>query len=126
MSLRAGYVSLLVLLLLVLVACGGPSSPPPKPQFELRDLTFEWGPVASWARGRLVNVGTGKAQYVEVGIKVTPPDDPNYIIAKGWGNAVNVEPGMNVPMDIVLTGDIPTGEWTYHWRWSTEVGKAMY
>lgn len=120
----------LAALSMVLAACGGgpTSPPPPPPQIELHDVTFEWDEqgIASWMRGRVVNVG-GSAQYIEIGVKITPPDDPDHILASGMANFLNFGSGESRPINLLLLpADEPAGPWTYHWRWSTEVGKATY
>lgn len=118
---NVGLVMVVLLSSLVLSACL--FNEPPKPM--LRDVKIEWDYIPRLV-GRVVNNG-GKADYLEIGVKVTPPNDPNTIWAVGWTNFTNFSSGENRGLNVPLIGDIPANtEIRWHWRWSTEPLKARY
>lgn len=118
------YITVLLLLTLLLAGCsnGGLFNAPPK--LEVDDVVFDWEYLPT-LRGRVTNTG-GPADYIELAVKLTHPDDPNHIYMTGWTNFSKFRSGESRPVSILLTGERPNGEFRYYWRVSTKAGGAMY
>ena len=119
---------LLVLSTLLLSACvsSGNTSTSSPPKLEVAELVFDLDdPVAPMVRGWASNVG-GSAQYVELAFKITAPEDENIIYMSGWTNFTNFKRGEKRAFSIVLIGQPPEGDYSYHWRTSTTPGGAAY
>jgi len=115
---RAVFWVFILCLCLLMVGCL------PKPtNISVANVKFDWDFIPM-VTGRAANTG-GNAQYVELAVKLTHPDDPNLIYATGWTNFANFGTGERRSFTMVLTGT-PPGEFKYYFRWSTKVGGAMY
>src|SRR5690606_13065299 len=71
----------LLLVAMLLTACGGASKPaaPAPAKLEVTEFVFDLeDPVAPNVRGWVKNTG-GAAPYVELAVKLTPPNDPDTI-----------------------------------------------
>lgn len=82
-------------------------------------------PVAPNVRGWVKNTG-GAAKYVELAVKLTPPNDPDTIYMSGWTNFTNFGSGETRAFTIYLFGATPPADYADHWRYSTDVGGAAY
>lgn len=118
----------LLLVAMLLTACGGASKPaaPAPAKLEVTEFVFDLeDPVAPNVRGWVKNTG-GAAKYVELAVKLTPPNDPDTIYMSGWTNFTNFGSGETRAFTIYLFGATPPADYADHWRYSTDVGGAAY
>src|SRR5690606_36817432 len=104
-----------VLLVLTLLLSGCLSRPP---EFAISEVEFDWSGILGEMTGYIANTGGQTVHYVEIGVKLTHPDDPNAIYDTAWTNFANFAPGENRRFRVFFA-QRPPGVYRYTWRWST-------